>query len=243
MARKRPPLNDALGYRRLEAARIVATLDTLCRRITERFPESSLAHLGRETYGVAQHTHENITRLQRPRLGIRIASVLLLLVLIGIASIALLNLRLPAGVKDLAALAQAVAAVIDDVVFVGIAVVFLVSVEARLRRREALKGLHELRSIAHIVDMHQLTKDPEHLLGQAERTPSSPERTMSRGQLSRYLDYCSELLSLTSKLAALYGQHVDDPVVLGAVNEVEVLATGLSNKIWQKIMILDTLKS
>ena len=243
MAGERPALTGEPGYRRLEATRIVATLDTLGRRIAERFPESSLARLCRETHSIAQQTHDNIRRLQRPRIGIRAASGILVLILIGVVAVAGYNLRLPAGVTDLAALVQTVAAAVNDIVFVGIAVVFLISLETRFKRREALKALHELRSIAHIVDMHQLTKDPEHLVSPAERTPSSPARTMTRPQLSRYLDYCSELLSLTSKLAALYGQHMDDPVVLGAVTEVETLATGLSNKIWQKIIILDTLKS
>jgi hypothetical protein len=62
---------------------------------------------------------------------------------------------------------------------------------------------------------------------------------MTPFQLSRYLDYCAELLSLTSKLAALHAQHLKDPVVLGAVNDVEALAGGLSQHIWQKIMLLD----
>jgi hypothetical protein len=34
-------------------------------------------------------------------------------------------------------------------------------------------------------------------------------------------------------------QKFDDPVALVAVNEVEELTTGLSRKIWQKIMILN----
>jgi hypothetical protein len=34
-------------------------------------------------------------------------------------------------------------------------------------------------------------------------------------------------------------QNFDDPVTLGAVNEVETLTNGLSRKIWQKIMIFD----
>ena len=54
-----------------------------------------------------------------------------------------------------------------------------------------------------------------------------------------YLDYCSEMLSLIGKLAAQYVQKFDDPVVLAAVNEVEAPTTGLSGKIWQKIMILN----
>jgi hypothetical protein len=56
----------------------------------------------------------------------------------------------------------------------------------------------------------------------------------------RYLDYCSELLSLTSKVAALYVQHLNDAVVLAAVNDIESLAASLSHKIWQKIMIIGT---
>lgn len=47
------------------------------------------------------------------------------------------------------------------------------------------------------------------------------------------------ILSLTSKIAALYLEGFDDHVVIGAVNEIEELAAGLSMKIWQKIMILD----
>jgi hypothetical protein len=87
--------------------------------------------------------------------------------------------------------------------------------------------------------MHQLTKDPDRVILQGADTPSSPTRELRRFELSRYLDYCSEMLSLVSKLAALYVQTFDDPVVLSAVDEVEGLTSGLSGKIWQKIMILD----
>jgi len=57
--------------------------------------------------------------------------------------------------------------------------------------------------------------------------------------LTRYLDYCSEMLALVSKIAALFAQNIEDPVVLAAVNDLESLTQGLSGKIWQKIMILD----
>ena len=62
---------------------------------------------------------------------------------------------------------------------------------------------------------------------------------VTRFELARYLDYCSELLALISKLAALHVQYLHDPVVLNAVNDIETLAASLSGKIWQKIMILD----
>ena len=123
-------------------------------------------------------------------------------------------------------------------VYVAIAVFFLVTIEIRVKRRRALRAIHELRAIAHVIDMHQLTKDPEWVLDRGRETGVLPPRTMSRFELSRYLDYCSEALSLTGKVAALYIRDFDDTVALQAVNEVEDLTTGLSRKIWQKLSIL-----
>ena len=54
----------------------------------------------------------------------------------------------------------------------------------------------------------------------------------------RYLDYCSELLSVASKVAALYAQSLPDAVVTDAVSDLERLTTHLSQKIWQKIAML-----
>ncbi len=107
-----------------------------------------------------------------------------------------------------------------------------------MRRRRILKALHELRSLAHVIDMHQLTKDPQRAAGVLIATPSSPRSELSPDQLIRYLDYCSEMLSLVGKLAALYLQRSDDAVVLSTVDEIEGLTTGLSRKIWQKLMII-----
>ena len=60
--------------------------------------------------------------------------------------------------------------------------------------------------------------------------------------MTRYLNYCSEMLSLIGKVAALYVQDFDDEVAVAAVNELEDLTTALSSKIWQKIMILHDLE-
>ena len=87
--------------------------------------------------------------------------------------------------------------------------------------------------------MHQLTKDPERISSSEPDTASSPVRALSPSELGRYLDYCSELLSVISKLAALHVQHFQDSVALAAVNEIETLTTGLSGKIWQKITLLE----
>src|SRR5262249_6153933 len=104
----------------------------------------------------------------------------------------------------------------------------------------SLRDLHVFRSIAHVIDMHQLTKDPSIALASEHATASSPQRTMTPFELTRYLDYCGEMLSLTSKLAAVYAQNLPDPVVVDAVYDIESLTTNLSQKIWQKITLVDS---
>lgn len=48
----------------------------------------------------------------------------------------------------------------------------------------------------------------------------------------------SETLAVIGKIAAVYAQTSDDAAALAAVDEIEDLTTGLSRKIWQKLMIL-----
>lgn len=133
---------------------------------------------------------------------------------------------------------QGIDAAVNTIALAGAASWFLLNLETIWRRRAVLRDLHELRSIAHVVDMHQLTKDPTTIGKGYVSTASSQVHNMTEFELVRYLDYCSEMLSLTGKLAALYMQNVRDPVIIEAVNEIEDLTTSLSRKIWQKIMIV-----
>jgi hypothetical protein len=64
---------------------------------------------------------------------------------------------------------------------------------------------------------------------------------MSKFELSRYLDYCAEMLALIAKLAALYAGRFRDREVTASVVEIEELTSDLGRKIWQKIMILSEL--
>ncbi len=128
---------------------------------------------------------------------------------------------------------QGIDAGVSVLIVLGATALFLITLESRWRRDQALKALHEFRSIVHVIDMHQLTKDPS-AFG-APRTSSSPDRSMTVPQLLRYLGYCSELLSLSAKVAALYADKLRDPVVIDAVGDIERLTTDLSQKIWQKI--------
>ena len=130
---------------------------------------------------------------------------------------------------------------LNTFVLIGAAIFFLLSMETRYKRHRALAAISELRSIAHIIDMHQLTKDPERLMRKKYLiTESSPQIAMTKFELQRYLDYCTEMLSLTSKVGAVYAEKFDDGICLSAASELETLCTGLSRKIWQKILLLNT---
>ncbi len=43
----------------------------------------------------------------------------------------------------------------------GLVILFLTSLENRRKRNQALAGLSELRGVAHVIDLHQMTKDPQ----------------------------------------------------------------------------------
>ena len=220
---------------------ILETINRLEQRIADRFPESGLLQVCKEFRNLSGQSVEMARRLGPPIWPVRAIAIAAaaLLVFVAIGAISVLMERFSLNTDDIAELLQATEAGINELIFLGLAVFFLISLETRIKRHSALQALHRLRSIAHVVDMHQLTKDPAHLLSRFKDTASSPTRVLTRYELMRYLDYCAEMLALDSKIAALFAQNMDDPVILAAVNDMESLTQGLSGKIWQKIMILD----
>ena len=214
------------------------TVDLLRRRIGERFPESGLHRVCSELARVTQQTSERAAWIGRPILGLRLAVGALVLVIVAGLVATGFSLRRPREPLEIFQFIQILESGINDVVLVGAGVFFLMTLETRVKRRRALEAIRELRAIAHIVDMHQLTKDPEWVMTPGGQSSLLDDPPLSRFELSRYLDYCSEMLSITGKVAALYIQDFDDDVALAAVNEVENLTNGLSRKIWQKLMIV-----
>lgn len=226
------------SYRNLASQKIADTLTTLAQRIGERFPGSGLLQVCGELIVMAEQTSERADRIARPNVPL-IASVWLLLLLAAGTIVWLLGkaTQLEAS-TELTNVMQGVDAGVSLLIVLGGAAFYLSSLESRWRRRAVLKALHEFRSIAHVIDMHQLTKDPSALGG--PRTSSSPDREMTRFELVRYLSYCSEMLSLASKSAAVYAEKIGDPAVVDAVGDIERLTTNLSQKIWQKITLVET---
>jgi hypothetical protein len=235
---RRPESTNSL-YRHLDAERIIDTIRALHLRIEGRFPGSGLGGVVAELRQVAEEAVERCGWIRKPQFALRAATVLLSVVILALLTGFLFHIR-QFNFDDYTNFAQALDASLGSIVFIGAAILFLVSWENRIKRNRALRALHELRSLAHIVDMHQLTKDPESLLRGDAHITSPQRRAMTPFELNRYLDYCSESLALISKIAALYVQGFEDPVLLDAVDDVEGLTTGFSRKIWQKITILES---
>jgi hypothetical protein len=227
---------------RLDIGAIIDTGQRLAERVDDRFSGRGISRLAADLVDIARRTDERIAALSQPRWALRSMLGVVILVALVVAGLTASTVRLGLDIEGADEWLLFLQTLIQDVVFLGIAAAFLVGLEGRLKRREALTGLHQLRSLAHVIDMHQLTKDPDASLHPDHRAEHSPARTLSRWELGRYLDYCSEMLAITSKLAALYAQASQDAVVLSTVMGVQDLTGSLSNKIWQKIMILDQLE-
>jgi hypothetical protein len=227
-------------FRRLDSQKIIETVQSLHERIEERFPGSGLGKVVSELLLVAQEAVERTRWVQRPHMPLRVAAGVLSLAIIALLTGLLTHIR-QFQFSDFTNSVQALDASISSVVFIGAAILFLLSWENRIKRSRSLKAIHELRALAHIVDMHQLTKDPELAL-RTSGASTVRKRQMTVFELARYLDYCSDAMALISKIAALYAQSFQDPILLDAVDDVEDLTTGFSRKIWQKITIVEGLQ-
>ena len=239
------------SYERLDGAEVRAVISYLGERIDTYLPRhpglrAATVELGKVVDGLQERRRS----APRQRAALLLVSRALIVVVAAVSLVAV-----AIAVRDAVARAGKLAAfewlpvlesLINDLVFAGIAIWFLLSLADRVVRNDLIRRLHRLRSLAHIIDMHQMSKDPAPVLGRpvpaetaepADLERVSP-RTMSARDYGLYLEYCSELLSLTSKAAALCAEESTDALVLDTVSEIENLTTGMSRKIWQKISLL-----
>ena len=239
----------AREFRRIEPDRLVGTIDELARRITVNLGERGLTRIARELIVVAQDTNRRARRLRQPNWALRlvpwgVAGLVGYLSWMMSRSLGVVEAKIDMVVaQDLRELARAVKQLMDHLAlpialvvplpFVLAIFAFIWSLESRWKRAHVLRYLHELRSIIHVIDMHQLTKDPYRI------SDGSDPEFLTGEKLVRYLDHCAELLSLSAKVAALYAEASEDPVVISTVNDLGQLTSDLSNKIWQKLSIAE----
>jgi len=209
-------------------------------RISARFPTRGLRQVAADLAVLIDAVEDGASSTQgRVRVARLASRVVMWLILAGTAFVIAFAFKDAAfgdkRVHSFLDLLPLIETVINDVVFAGIAVFFLYSFPERVQRGRLLNLLHQLRSTAHIIDMHQLTKDPEQLKRSFVPSTASKPLELNRDEMERYLDYCSELLALVGKTAALCAEESRDDVVLDTVSTIETLCVGISRKIWQKI--------
>lgn len=222
----------------LQPKSIINTISRLEKRIGDRFPDSGLRKVINEFLDFSENCNDNISWIAKPNIPLRLLSYLVITFGIGalIYSLVIMDFKLESNTfSDFVTISEAI---FNDLILLGAAIFFLVSIELRVKRKKALEALNKLRAFAHVIDMHQLTKDPHYIKIQ-NNTSNSPDRKMTKFEIERYLNYCSEATSLLGKVAALYSENFPDEVVVNAVKDIESLSTGLCNKIWQKLVVLD----
>lgn len=232
----------AYSFEKVQAAPVLATVRRLEQRIEARFPGRGLHRVANELGRLVDEVATSTATVRGRRSWLRpvsragIVAVLVLATVVMVLAVRAAFVDAPDdGLEWIPLLESAV----NDLIFAVLAVWFLWSVPERLQRESLLELLHRLRSMAHIVDMHQLTKDPERLRASFNPTAASVDIDLTPNELEHYLDYCSELLSLIGKAAALCAEESRDGVVLDTVSTVETLTVSLERKIWQKIAVLN----
>ncbi|RWM67355.1 MULTISPECIES: hypothetical protein [Mesorhizobium] len=230
-----------MRYRTLDSKLIIETAERLEKRVAERFPHAGLRGVAIELVSLSRDLAKAAKALEAPIWWLRgvviaaIAAGTLMFLFVG----TILPLGRISGTDDAVQSVQGIESLINMIILAVLGFLALIRTEERIKRKQVFRKLHGLRSLIHVIDMHQLTKDPAALSIDFKPTSHSPARITDRADLARYLDYCSEMLSITGKVAALFAQSVNDNVVVDGVNDIESLSSNLSRKIWQKITLID----
>ncbi len=211
----------------LRSEEVTKTLERLLERILERFPNSGLSRVCADLIELSKDTREVATWILKPILPLRIAIVVFFISLCLTFIFSVSRLQISISTLNFGDLVGVINAATNEIILMTAGIFSVITIETRIKRARVVDAINNLRAIAHIVDMHQLTK-----------APGSGMHSLSDELLARYLDYCSEMLSLISKIAFLYVNNFDDGDANRSVNELEDLTSGLSRKIWQKITII-----
>ena len=190
--------------------------------ISSEFPDTGLSRVSVEIASLTEEAVRTAERIRRPNVFLRAGIVIVLLAIVAGIGYHIYH----ASLQDIIDFTKGFGFL--GVYLIG-ALIFLVTLEFKVKRRKALRAVQELRAMAHIIDMHQLAKDSE-----IEKFRNDPNKF--KDKIREYLLACTALLSLLSKIGELYVEHFPDQVATSAVNDFESVCNGLSSKIWQKII-------
>jgi heme/copper-type cytochrome/quinol oxidase subunit 1 len=128
---------------KLHPEKIIIIIDTLEKRISERFPNSSLQKTCADFLGIAKETKNKIDWISKPNLTLRLFSYLIILLGLGGIVFAVSNVNLKVNdttFENMIALSESV---FNDIILLGAAIFFLANTESRIKRKRAIKSLNE----------------------------------------------------------------------------------------------------
>jgi len=229
---------------RLKHQIIIDRIETLSFRIHDRFPKSSLKEHSFLFLQFAKVFRDNIAQAKNLSKWFWLWKAMLIVVSISLSIYLLIILRtelsLPSA--ETSSLNILDACFNMSFLFFGF-LYFLSTLDKWYTRKRISVLLIELKNFIHVADMHQINKDPNHFHDDYIKSENSPTKKLTQFELQRYLDYTSEFVSLASKLSCLVlNKFNDDQEIMSRVNEVVLLCNGITHKIWQKIIILNTLE-
>jgi hypothetical protein len=209
---------------RLDAEKIIETAKNLADNINLRLPGSSLAALAQELAVLAVATEERGRQARRPFLAIRALSALAIsLVLVALWYLARhIHAKWEFGTMN--NVFDALNTGFNLLVLLAGALWFCVTIEARIKRKEALGFIEGLREFTHVIDVTQLYFTPELYRSRNDARPSNPAIDET------YLLYCTQMLGVISNLAPLYTRGATGDSILRAASEVQMLALAVITK-------------
>ena len=160
---------------RLEPAKLIETAQRLERRIVERFEGSGLSRVCAELVKRTTQAEHACEHIRSPQYGLRLLSgviiALIVLAALGAGYLALQeSAQGPASWTDVATVGEAIA---NEVILLAAAIWFFVTLERKRKRDRVLGAMNQLRTLAHLIDIHQLSKNPDTIGGTCCRSPVS----------------------------------------------------------------------
>jgi hypothetical protein len=209
---------------RLDADKIIETAKNLASDIKIRLPGTNLAMLAHELAALAVATEERGRQARRPLLAIRALSALAIsLVLLALGYLVRhIHARWEFGTMN--NIFDAINTGFNLLVLLAGALWFCITLEARIKRKEALGFIEELREFAHVIDVTQLYYTRDLYRHRDGARPSNPAIDET------YLLYCTQMLGVISNLAPLYARGATGDSILRAASEVQMLALAIIAK-------------
>jgi hypothetical protein len=228
----------------LDPNKIYKNISALEQRVLARFEGRNIAKRAKKLTELSAKAVVRSQQLAKPNYFLRLISILSLTLFI--AAIAALLLEASSAINfasnvDLSELLQGAQAGIELVVFLGIVVLFIWSIETRIRRKALLTEIEYLQNFLHLINVGQLDKEPVRLDKGFKKEKNSPDISLDYFSMERYLSHSQKLAHYAAEVGRVYANTLVDAEVDNAAEELRRFAFDIARTCLEKMNIL-TLK-